>query len=148
MAKKYLGIFILVLCFTLVACGKGEVQISDVGVVNISNVSDEGQNDEALNSDTIDIKEEADKLVINMYDDLTTEYKFSGEFVVEKSDVYHFESEDKANEFINSFEDKSNVTANGKDVIVKSDESSYLGLTKTDLMNTYNNLKEEYENGK
>lgn len=142
MNKKYLLIAILVVSFFCTGCGnKDEVPNHAEDVTNITIESGE-----KINSDSIEIIEDSDKVVINMYDDLTTEYIFSGDFAIEKNNIYHFESEEKANDFASSFKSGDNVTVDGMDVIIKSNDPSDLKVIKKDLMDTYSVLKEEYEN--
>lgn len=142
MNKKYLLIAILVVSVFCTGCvNKDEVPNHEEDITNINIESGE-----KTNSDSIEIIEESDKVVVNMYDDLTTEYIFSGDFAIEKNDIYHFESEEKANSFASSLKSGDNVILEGTDVIIKSKDPSDLKVIKKDLMDTYSVLKEEYEN--
>ena len=102
-----------------------------------------GDNVTSNDKDSIEIIEGTEKVVVNMYDNLTTEYILSGDLVVDKREIYHFESEENAQAFAESLSGDK-VTIDGKDVIRESFEGK-INLTKNDLIKTYKNLKEEYE---
>ena len=140
MKKNYIVILMLVLCIICVGCGKKEeVQQSTNNPTSINS----GDNIENKNNDSIEIIEGEEKIVVNMYDDLTTEYILSGDLVVAKREIYHFESEEKAQSFAESLSG-DNTKIDGKDVIIEPLDEK-LNLTKKDLIKTYKNLKEEYE---
>ena len=79
-----------------------------------------------------------------MYGESTTEYILSGDLVVDKREIFHFDSEEKAKEFVDTLS-RDRVVISGSDVILESLEEGVLNLTKKDLLKTYKNLKEEYE---
>lgn len=142
MKKNYIVILMLVLCIICVGCGKkDDVQKIDDNVNSVSS----GDTEVSENKDTIEIIEKDEKIVVNMYDDLTTEYILSGDLVVDKIDIYHFESNDEAQSFASTLGETKKVTVENSDVIVESNEGETLNLTRKDLLKTYKNLKEEYE---
>lgn len=142
MKKNYIVILMLVLCIICVGCGKkDDVQKIDDNVNSVSS----GDTEVSENKDTIEIIEKDEKIVVNMYDDSTTEYILSGDLVVDKIDIYHFESNDEAQSFASTLGETKKVTVENSDVIVESNEGETLNLTRKDLLKTYKNLKEEYE---
>lgn len=142
MKKNYLVILMLALCITCVGCGnKKDIQTHEDNVISVDN----GEINENNNSDSIEIREEKDKIVINMFDDSTTEYTLSGDRVVDRKEIFHFESEEKAQMFAASLSG-DDVIIDGKDVILKSVDEEKLNLSKKDLLETYEMLKDEYEN--
>jgi hypothetical protein len=142
MRKNYLIILMLVLCIICVGCGnKEEVQTNKGNVDTVKS----GDVAEKLGYDSIEIIEEDDRIVINMFDDSTTEYILSGDFVVDRKEVFHFESEEKAQAFASSLSGDK-VMIDGNDVILESNDEEKLNLSKKDLIETYKMLKDEYEN--
>ncbi len=140
MNKNYVVILMLVLCVICVGCGnKNEIQEPSNNSLSVNS----GDIEVNENKDTIEIIEGTEKIVVNMYDDSTTEYILSGDLVVDKIDIYHFESKEKAESFASTLDESKMVTVENSDVIVQSNEN--LNLTKKDLLKTYKNLKEEYE---
>ena len=138
MKKNYIVILMLVLSVICIGCGNKEVQQPD-NPISINS----GDNVTSNDKDSIEIIEGTEKVVVNMYDNLTTEYILSGDLVVDKREIYHFESEENAQAFAESLSGDK-VTIDGKDVIRESFEGK-INLTKNDLIKTYKNLKEEYE---
>lgn len=141
MKKNYLVILMLVLCLICVGCGNKE---NTQSLEDDTNIAESGEVVANTNSDSIEIIEEAEKIVVNMYGESTTEYILSGDLVVDKREIFHFDSEEKAKEFVDTLS-RDRVVISGSDVILESLEEGVLNLTKKDLLKTYKNLKEEYE---
>lgn len=141
MKKNYLVILMLVLCLICVGCGNKE---NTPSLEDDANIIESGEVVANTNSDSIEIIEEEEKIVVNMYGESTTEYILSGDLVVDKREIFHFDSEEKAKEFVDTLS-RDRVVISGSDVILESLEEGVLNLTRKDLLKTYKNLKEEYE---
>ena len=140
MRKRFLVMLMLVLSIVCIGCGKKD----NVQKQEVPN-NDVVENIEEVKNDSIEIIENEDKIVINMFDDSTTEYILSGDVVVERREIFHFDSEDKAQAFAASLSG-DRVMRKGNDVIIESPDEEKLNLTKKDLLETYEMLKDEYEN--
>ena len=144
MKKNYVVILMLVLCIICVGCSKdkeNQKPNDDLNVItNGDNVIEDAQE-----KDAIEIIEGTEKIIVNMYAASTTEYILSGDLVIDKIDIYHFESNDEAQSFASNLDETKNARVENNDVIIQSNENESLNLTRKDLLKTYKNLKEEYE---
>lgn len=94
----------------------------------------------------VDIKDNGDTMVVSMFGLYDIIYKFDGEKIIESYSKYSFGSELTLNLFVEEYKDKPeyDLKVEGLTATIKNDESEYENVTKTQLINEYENLKLHY----
>ena len=92
------------------------------------------------------IEETEDELRVNVKGSNISIYKFSGDFVTERYEKYSFATNEAAQYFVDEYEDKSKISIQDNIVIVNVEIPEGMVMKKSDLVKTYSELKDVYEN--
>ena len=123
----------------------GGSNINESNIGNESGIIASGDlNEEVI---PVDIKEEGDTMTVSMFGLYDIIYKFAGENVVQSYSKYSFYSELARYAFVEDYKNESSgeIIVTGLEVMIKNDNSEFENLTRTEIVNQYEELKAHYE---
>ena len=160
MKRKILfSVLAIIMCLTIVGCGKEEKQNNILGdiIENFTNSENNDKDDSSKNNDDKDtsldeIKLYSDdtKMVFNFYDQYNIVYHYKGDTITGLELYYDYGTEELAKisksaiEQTQDYEIKS-VVQKGRYVIVTYNEEAYQDMTVEEVKQTYSYLEQVYE---
>ena len=161
MKRKILfSILAIIMCLTLVGCGKEEKQNNTLDDIiekftnsekdDKDNSSKNNDNKESTSLDEIKLYSDDTKMVFNFYDQYNIVYHYKGDTITGLELYYDYGTEELAKisksaiEQTQDYEIKS-VVQKGRYVIVTYNEEAYQDMTVEEVKQTYSYLEQVYE---
>ena len=162
MKKKILFCLIaVIMCFTLVGCGKEEQKQSGVldDIIESFSNSESDNNNDSKNKendktnatiDEIKLYSDNTKMVFNFYDQYNIVYYYSGEEITGLELYYDYKTEDMAKLSKATLEQSQDpevksIVQKGQYVIITYNEEAYKDMTVEEVKQTYSYLEQVYE---